>query len=162
MNSISLNNGALKVLHEGEFSHPHGIGVDSSGNVYVNDLNTPRIQKFDSNGKFIKQWGSKGKGEGQFTLPLEHLVVDHSDYVWQVDGAENPRVQKFDSSGTFITSVGTGPCIIEDIVKINRTKMSENLPCDGKLHLPEHANIDTNNNLYVVDRGNQRIEVFSP
>ena len=101
----------------GEFDHPHGIGVDSLGKVYVNDLNSPRIQKFDSEGQFIKQWGSEGTGPGEFTPPLEHLFVDQSDYVWLVDGEANPRIQKFDTEGNFVTTVGSGPCIIEEEVK---------------------------------------------
>jgi len=36
------------------FSHPHGIGLDSKGNIYVNELNHARIQKFTNDGKFIK------------------------------------------------------------------------------------------------------------
>jgi streptogramin lyase len=145
----------------GEFDHPHGIGVDSRGDVYVNDLNSPRIQKYNSEGKFIMQWGSKGKGPGQFTPPLEHLFVDPSDHVWLVDGMDNPRVQEFNSEGKFITAVGSGPCIIEDKVKENPINMREPLPCDGKLHQPEHAFINSKGDLYVVDRGNHRIEVFS-
>jgi DNA-binding beta-propeller fold protein YncE len=146
----------------GEFNHPHGIGVDSAGNVYVNDLKNARIEKFDKNGQFIKQWGSEGRGDGQFTLPLEHLFVDKSDHVWQVDGEDNPRIQKFDNNGNFITSVGSGPCILPDAIKSDSVKMAEDHECDGKLHLPEHANTDSSGNLYVVDRGNQRIIVFSP
>ena len=34
----------------GEFNHPHGIDIDSKGNVYVNELEIARIQKFDGNG----------------------------------------------------------------------------------------------------------------
>ena len=60
----------------GKFDHPHGIDVDSKGDVYVNELENPRIQKFDENGKFVKQWGSEGKGKGEFTPLLEHLEVD--------------------------------------------------------------------------------------
>ena len=146
----------------GEFDHPHGIGVDSEGNVYVNELNVARIQKFDNNGTFIKQWGSEGTGDGEFTLGLEHLFVDSSDNVWQVDGEDNPRVQKFDSEGNFITSVGTGPCDIPDDVKNDREEMADYDDCDGELSQPEHANVDSSGNLYVVDRGNQRIVVFTP
>lgn len=145
----------------GEFSHPHGIGVDSSGNVYVNEISLPRIQKFDKDGNFIKQWGSEGTGPGEFDLGLEHLFVVKDD-VWQVDGSDNPRVQKFDTNGKYITSVGSGPCIIPDEIKNNPEKMAQYDICDGKLHRPEHANVDSNGNLYVVDRGNQRIEVFAP
>jgi DNA-binding beta-propeller fold protein YncE len=37
---------------EGQFSHPHGIDVDSSGNVYVadQDKDSNIIQKFMSGG----------------------------------------------------------------------------------------------------------------
>ena len=145
----------------GQFNHPHGIGVDSSGDVFVNDLNSPRIQKFNNQGKFVKEWGSRGTGSGEFLPPLEHLFVDSLDNVWQVDGQHNPRIQKFENGGGFITSVGSGPCIIEEEVKVDPEQMSEVLPCDGRLHLPEHANLDSKGNLYVVDRGNQRIVVFS-
>ena len=129
----------------GEFNHPHGIDIDSSGNVYINELEVPRIQKFDSNGTFIKQWGSEGKGQGQFTPLLEHLEVDSDrNLIFMVDGALNPRIQVFYADGTFIASVGTHGNM------------------DGQFRKPEHVNIDTNGNLYVVDRGNHRIQVFAP
>ena len=145
----------------GQFDHPHGIGVDSAGDVYINDLNSPRIQKYNSEGEFIKEWGSKGKGPGQFTPPLEHLFVDASDNVWLVDGMDNPQIQKFDSEGEFIIAVGSGPCVIEDNVKENPDRMRQTLPCDGKLHQPEHAFINTKGDLYIVDRGNHRVVVYS-
>jgi DNA-binding beta-propeller fold protein YncE len=129
----------------GEFNHPHGIDIDSEGNVYVNELEVPRIQKFDSDGNFVKQWGSEGKGLGQFTPLFEHLEVDSdNNLVYMVDGALNPRIQVFDAEGTFLTSVG-------EIGDLN-----------GQFKKPEHVNIHSNGNLYVVDRGNHRIQVFAP
>jgi tripartite motif-containing protein 71 len=147
---------------EGEFDHPHGIGVDSSGNVYVNELTNARIQKFDSDGNFIKQWGSEGTSPGQFSLGLEHLFVDPQSNVWQVDGRKNPRIQEFDSNGNYLTQVGSGPCIIPDNIKNDPERMVSYDKCDGKLHEPEHANINSKGDLYVVDRGNQRVVVYSP
>ena len=92
----------------GKFDHPHGIDVDSNGYVYVNELENPRIQKFNENGTFIKQWGSEGKGKGEFTALLEHLEVDSKqDMIFMVDGALNPRIQVFDNDGNFTTSFGT-------------------------------------------------------
>lgn len=41
---------------EGEFNIPHGITLDNIGNVYVADRENDRIQIFDPNGKFIKQY----------------------------------------------------------------------------------------------------------
>jgi hypothetical protein len=33
---------------------------------------------------------------------------------------------------------------------------------DGQFSKPEHVSIDTKGNVFVVDRGNQRIQVFAP
>jgi sugar lactone lactonase YvrE len=127
----------------GQFDHPHGIGIDSDGNIYINELNNARIQKFSNNGTFITQWGSNGTGPGQFTLPLEHLEVDFTDKVYMVDSAKNPRIQVFDTDGKFLTQFG----------KIGIG--------NAEFHKPEHVSVDKNGNIYVVDRGNHRIQVFS-
>jgi len=41
---------------EVEFNIPHGISLDSNGNVYIADRENKRIQVFDPNGKYIKQF----------------------------------------------------------------------------------------------------------
>jgi sugar lactone lactonase YvrE len=131
----------------GQFNHPHGIGVDSDGNILINELNNARIQKFTNDGKFIKQWGSEGKGPGQFTLPLEHLKVDKNDNVFITDGEGNPRVQVFDNDGNFLTQFG---------------KLGVG---NGEFQLPEHVAFDEKDDkgtVYVVDRGNARIQTFLP
>ena len=131
----------------GQFDHPHGIGIDSKGNIYINTLNEPRIQKFTNDGKFIKEWGTNGTGPGQLTTPLEHLKVDSKDRVFIVDSASNPRVQVFDSDGKLLTQfgkVGVG---------------------NGEFKKPEHVAFnekDGKGTIYVVDRGNHRIQVFVP
>jgi len=131
----------------GQFDHPHGIGIDSKGNIYINTLNEARIQKFNNDGKFIKQWGTNGTGPGQFTLPLEHLKVDKNDNVFITDGADNPRVQVFDNDGNFLTQFG---------------KLGIG---NGEFDLPEHVAFnekDEKGTMYVVDRGNHRIQAFLP
>ncbi len=40
----------------GEFNIPHMIDIDSHGNVYVADRENNRIQKFDANGIYLKEW----------------------------------------------------------------------------------------------------------
>lgn len=146
----------------GEFVHPHGIDLDSIGNVYVNELE-PRIQKFDRDGNFIRQWGGAGDGPGQFAAHLEHIIIDGEDNIWQVDGEENSRVTKFDTDGNYLGSVGSGPCVIEDEVRADQMKMAGPLPCDGKLNGPEHATVDDlTGNLFVVDRFNYRIVGYKP
>lgn len=55
---------------EGEFNTPHGIDLDSHGNVYVADRENNRIQKFDSKGNFLKQW------KNDVAIQLYALKVD--------------------------------------------------------------------------------------
>src|SRR5215212_619956 len=43
--------------------------LDVSKEVFVVDYANIRIQKFDTDGKFIAKWGSEGDGEGQFQDP---------------------------------------------------------------------------------------------
>ena len=131
----------------GQFDHLHGIGVDSDGNILINELNNPRIQKYTNEGKFIKQWGSGGIRPGQFTLPLDHLKVDKTDKAFITDRADNPRVQVFDNDGNFLTQFG---------------KLGEG---NGEFKKPEHVAFnekDDKGTVYVVDRGNARIQTFLP
>jgi tripartite motif-containing protein 71 len=42
----------------GESNTIHTIAIDSINNLYVDDSNNGRIQKFDINGRFITEWMS--------------------------------------------------------------------------------------------------------
>jgi len=122
-------------IEDGQFGLLHGIGVDTTGNVYVSDTGNNRIQKFDSNGKFITKWGSAGTGDGQF-MYAAHIATDSSNDVYVVDN-NNDVIQKFDSNGNFITKWGC-----------------------GLLTGPEGIATDSHGNVYVVDSGNDRIQKF--
>jgi len=83
-----------------EFCHMEHIALDKHDNVYVTDpqsdpgcSNQPRVLKFDSVGNFITEFGSLGKGQGQFRDP-EHLAVDHDGNVY-VSDRKNNDIQKF-------------------------------------------------------------------
>ena len=55
---------------DGQFDHPGDVTLDSSGELlYVTDSRNNRIQKFDSDGKFITKWGSQGITDGKFDFP---------------------------------------------------------------------------------------------
>lgn len=129
---------------DGQFIHPHAIDVDSKGNVYVGQLCVPGVQVFDSNGKFLRKWGVSGTGDGQSSIPQEHIAIDSHDRLYIVDAASNPRVQIFDLNGKFLGKIGTSGT------------------GDGQLQKPEHVSIDPKGSVYVVDRGNARVQVFIP
>jgi peptidylamidoglycolate lyase len=56
--------------NQGEFHTPHGIDLDTDGNVYVADRDNNRIQKFDANGKFLKEW-KNDQSEQLYSLSLD-------------------------------------------------------------------------------------------
>jgi uncharacterized protein (TIGR03663 family) len=132
----------------GQFQDPRGIAVDAEGNVYVVDSGNHRIQKFDSNGKFLAQWGSQGTGPGQFQEPWG-IAVDAKGNVYVAD-TWNHRLQKFDAEGKFLLQWGsyrsTGGAAVGD---------------EGFFWGPRDIAIDAAGNLYVTDTGNKRVQVFS-
>jgi len=77
-----------------QFDNAQSIAVDGSGNVFAIDLGSERIEKFNSDGNYLTQWGSSGSGSGQFFNP-QGLAIDESGNVYVTD-AGNDRIQKFD------------------------------------------------------------------
>ena len=67
------------------------------------DESNHNIQKFTSDGTFIKRWGSYGTGDGQFSGPNgpTGITVDHEGSVYACD-PHNGRIQKFTSDGRFV------------------------------------------------------------
>ena len=91
-----------------EFDAPTEVVVARNGDIYVTDghsggggaTGNARIMKFDRNGNFIKTWGQKGMGPGEFDVP-HTLALDSRGRVF-VGDRQNNRIQVFDSDGNFI------------------------------------------------------------
>ena len=125
-----------------QFSDARAIDVDSAGNVYVADTANNRVQVFDKNLNFLRQWGSSGTGNGQFNqdyglgigmgigsggLPAEVAYI--------TDGTG--RVQKFDLNGNYLGQFST------------------------ILNQPRQLTVDpVNQDVYVMDARNRRAVVF--
>ena len=75
----------------------------SKGEVYVCDHLNHRVVVFGLDGCFVRQWGTQGSGEGQFSYPFDVLV--NGDEVLVTD-YENHRVQVFDLEGLFVRQWG--------------------------------------------------------
>lgn len=84
----------------GEFDIPHGIDLDEKGNVYVADRENQRIQVFDPNGKFQKEWKDKDLGRVcavRFDKAHGNLIA--VDYVTNYIRPKGSDILVFDSTG---------------------------------------------------------------
>jgi len=87
------------------FNRPTDVAWDSAGNIYVADgLGNARIAKFDKNGKFIKSWGTRGAGNGQFST-VAGIAIDSQGNVYAADPG-NKRIQVFDGDGNYKSQIG--------------------------------------------------------
>jgi sugar lactone lactonase YvrE len=102
-----------------KFNQPNDVAIASNGDVFVVQGHTPgptgdaRVLKFDKSGRFVKSWGGKGSGPGQFQV-AHGIDIDAKGLLWVAD-RENQRVQVFDADGTFVREIKYAglPCSLD-------------------------------------------------
>mgnify|MGYP003718949539 CR=1 FL=1 len=154
---FNLDGEVVQSFGGGMFIWPHGIHVDSEGNVWVTDAvaegRTPdgtrghQVIKFSSTGRVLMTLGTPGKpgvGNNSFNAPADVVVADNGD-IFVADGHgdnTNNRIVKFSKDGTFIKSwgkTGYGP---------------------GEFRTLHAIAMDAEGRIYVGDRSNNRIQIF--
>ncbi|MGA9008639.1 MAG: peptidyl-alpha-hydroxyglycine alpha-amidating lyase family protein [Xanthobacteraceae bacterium] len=98
--------GALKHLkpplpaEPGRFRQVTDVAFDSADDTFISDgyINS-RVAKVDKDGNWIKSWGDRGDGPGQFNTP-HSIATDNNGNVYVADRG-NHRIQVFDSDGNF-------------------------------------------------------------
>lgn len=126
----------------GTFLEPWGIAVDPQGNVYVADTWNHRIQKFDANGNFKKEWGVLGQqSDGTASLWGPRGIAVSPDGRVYVTDTGNKRVVVFDPNGKFL----------------------QQFPAEEDVWLDEPVGIAIGNDglVYVADTWNMQVVVFS-
>ena len=91
------------------FNRPTDVGWDAQGNIFITDgYGNNRVVKFDKNGRFIKEAGTRGNQRGQLNLP-HNMAMDAQGNVY-VNDRSNNRVQVFDNdlnSKAIYDNIGT-------------------------------------------------------
>jgi sugar lactone lactonase YvrE len=86
---------------ERHFNEPTDMTVTPAGDIFVSDgYKNTRVVHFGRDGKFVKAWGKKGTGPGEFDLP-HGIGVDSKGRIYVADRS-NGRIQVFEQSGKFL------------------------------------------------------------
>ncbi|CAB3363440.1 Hypothetical predicted protein [Cloeon dipterum] len=158
---ITLNPDSGQVIHQwgaNLFFIPHGITIDSSGNVFLTDVALHQVFKFPprgGQGKPLMVLGTRfehGADRNHFCKPTAVAVTKSGDF-FVADGYCNHRVIKFNSKGEFLMQFG---------------QRAHTLDPDQMKPLPHSAFsiphalalIEEKNLISVADRENGRIQIF--
>lgn len=141
----------LRCLATGMFTRAHGLRIDSNDNIWTTDIGSHIVVKMSPEGRIqmvlgIKDsnaaWHHAGHLRG-FDEPNDIAFGPAGEiYVSQGHGQGESRVLMFDAEGNFIKTwggEGTEP---------------------GKFNQPHSVVATRDGTLFVVDRSNQRIQVF--
>ncbi len=141
------------------WSFAHSVRIDRDDNVWAIDKGSDMIIKFNPEGRVQWVFGRRKELADEDTKPWEHVnpplpavdglfrqptdvAWDSSGNIYITDGYINSRVAKYDSRGDWVKSWGTKGT------------------APGQFNLPHAIAIDSNDNIYVGDRSNRRIQVF--
>jgi len=103
---VLMTLGKAGVAAEGPdtFNGPTDVVTAANGDIFVTDGHVAnsngRVVKFSKDGKFIKAWGKKGTGPGEFDTP-HSIAIDSQGRLFVADRA-NSRIQIFDQDGRFL------------------------------------------------------------
>jgi len=86
------------------FSGPCDVAIAPNGDIFVADGHggdtNARVVKFTKDGKYVKEWGKKGTGQGEFDT-LHSMAMDSKGRLFVADRG-NSRIQIFDQDGKFL------------------------------------------------------------
>jgi DNA-binding beta-propeller fold protein YncE len=124
---------------QGQFKFPYGVSVDDKGRVFVADMYNGKISIFDEKGKFIEYFAQKTLEEKNIKSPAALRIIEEKVYVTDIQAN---MVFVLDLNGELLLEIGTAG---KD---------------PGEFIAPNGITADSEGNIYVVDTGNQRVQIF--
>ncbi len=86
----------------GSFFYVSDIDIDGEGNIYLFDISSHSVKKFDENGHFVTSFGKRGTGPGEYPHAYDIVVQDG---IVTVQSFTNLQMVKFDTDGNFIKNL---------------------------------------------------------
>jgi DNA-binding beta-propeller fold protein YncE len=140
----------------GEVTDPHGLKIVGD-TVYTTDRSDSVAKSFSLDGKPQLELGQRGvhsdtgqitnwraeRAAGPFNHPTEMIRHPNGD-IYVTDGYRNARVHRFTADGRLVASWGAPGS------------------APGQFHLPHSIAYDDSGKLYVADRSNKRVQIFTP
>jgi DNA-binding beta-propeller fold protein YncE len=130
---------------QGFFKAPHFLRIDHEGNVWIADYERHIVQKFTPRGERLLVLGTPdepGNDESHMNGPTD-MAISPSGEIFVSDGYRNDRIIHFDNTGRFLKAWG------------QRGVRA------GELSQPHSIAMDSMGRLYVAERNNCRIQIFS-
>jgi len=82
------------------FNYPADVESDREGNIYVLDYMDCVIKKYDPDGKFIKKFGGKGQGPGEFQA-ASCMFISRQNELYVKDAGSN-KIEQFSQDGEYL------------------------------------------------------------
>jgi hypothetical protein len=140
------------------WSEAHSVRIDKDDNIWAIDKGSDMVVEFNQRGRIIQVFGRRKEGadnaqpwghpnpplpavDGLFRQPTD-VAWDSKGDIFITDGYINSRVAKFDKNGDWVKQWGA---------------LGEGI---GQFHIPHQVVVDKNDNVYIGDRSNDRIQVF--
>lgn len=129
----------------GSFWFPNGLAVDSNGDVYVGDSNNGRLAILDPDGKPLASI-RRGVGDGDLGLP-RGVAIDGDDRLFVVDTTTH-AVKVYEIGGEAEVPAYVGSFGVEGFA-------------DGTFQYPNGIAVDGEGRIYVTDRENNRVQIWT-
>jgi DNA-binding beta-propeller fold protein YncE len=144
---------------EGYFVRPHGITIGPDDSVYCTDDLDHTVRRYTPDGQLMMTLGTSGKPSDTGATSIDFRTIRHAGPPFYFptnvalaangdlfisDGYGNARIHRFSADGKLMYSwgePGSGP---------------------GQFQIPHGIAVDAQGNVWVADRENSRLQIFSP